>query len=285
MALLRWIRPRWLRAIVRSIVSLLVGLLVAAGIIGAVYLVIAFVPPFRMLDPQQQMASFSSVLGIFAIATIAVSVYLTWRRARAKAWFKTGPSLSREQSYREALDAYEQAIAIIARIPHAWLNKGVTLVRLGRYDEALAAINHALKLDPTDPLAWNNKADILCENLKHYDEAIAVCDAARKRHIQTPGLWAIRAEALHALGREVEARAAYERVLTFRVRGFLGRASHGAAHAGLGQYHEALTAYDEALALDPDYPRIWHEKATVLRALGRDAEAEQAEARADELDG
>lgn len=281
--MLKWIRPRWLRAIVQFIAPVLLGLGGAVAVIGIAYLVAAYVPPFRTSDPQQQAASASGVLGVFAIATIAVSVYLMWRRARAKAWFKTGLSLTRERSYQEALAAYEQTIAIIPRSPHAWGNKGVTLVRLGRYDEALTAVDHALKLDPTDPLAWNNKADILCEDLKRYDDAIAVCDAARKRHIETPGLWAIRAEALHALGREDEKRAAYERVLQFRARDFLGWAARSDALAALGRYDEALAAYDRALALGLDHPRVWRKKSAALRALGREDDAQRAEAQAQSL--
>ncbi|HET9980929.1 MAG TPA: tetratricopeptide repeat protein, partial [Ktedonobacterales bacterium] len=169
--------------VVRFAASLLfLALLTMAVIVGVVYLFVTFAPSLSALYPRVQAGSYTDIINVVSITLIVISLlwygYQLWRRRRIKSWYDKGMELARQERYEEALAAYEQAIAIIARIPHAWLNKGVTLVRLGRYDEALAAINHALKLDPTDPLAWNNKADILCENLKHYDEAIAVCDAA-----------------------------------------------------------------------------------------------------------
>ena len=48
---------------------------------------------------------------------------------------------------------------------------------------------------------------------------------------------------------------------------------------------EALAAYDEALRLDPEYAIAHNNRGLVLRAVGRDAEADSAFARASELRG
>ena len=92
-----------------------------------------------------------------------------------------------------------------------WLNNGVAHSRLKRYDEALADYHHAQELDPAEPLIWNNIASVLCQDLQRYDEALAVCDEALARGIAIAGIWAIKGDALHALGREAEAQAAEQR--------------------------------------------------------------------------
>ena len=285
--LLRWIRPRWLRAIVRVLLNVVAEIVAVAAVLVVGGVVIESVPFFSGWSPQQQSNVIVVVLGACAIVLVMWSLYYRLKRARANAWFHQGLLDSREGRFEDALADYEHAIAIASKFPHAWMNKGVSLIRLGRYEEALPAVNHALTLDPTDSLAWNNKADLLCEYLNRYEEAVAVCDAARKKHIETPGLYAIRADALHALGRDIEARTAYERVLKLRARDFLGWAARAQALAGVGRYQEALATFDKALALDADYPhpRLWREKALALRALGRDDEALDAEAQADALDG
>ena len=51
----------------------------------------------------------------------------------------------------------------------------------------------------------------------------------------------------------------------------------------LQRYAEALAAYDRATSLDPTYATAWRNKGYPLRALGRVAEAEAAEQRANVL--
>src|SRR5258706_29277 len=47
-----------------------------------------------------------------------------------------------------ALNAYEQALALVPNLAEAWLGRGNVLIELKRYDEALAATNRALELKP-----------------------------------------------------------------------------------------------------------------------------------------
>ena len=46
-----------------------------------------------------------------------------------------------------------------------------------------------------------------------------------------------------------------------------------------------MAAYEQALALDPNYVFAWKNMASTLRRLGRTKEAEEAEARAKALGG
>ena len=52
----------------------------------------------------------------------------------------------------------------------------------------------------------------------------------------------------------------------------------------LGEHDKALTTVDHALSLDVELVRAWQTKAAVLRALGRDAEADEAERHASALE-
>jgi Flp pilus assembly protein TadD len=51
-----------------------------------------------------------------------------------------------------------------------------------------------------------------------------------------------------------------------------------------GRNEEALAVFDRALARQPRDASLYRNKARALRQLGRDAEADQAAARASELD-
>ncbi|HEU4781886.1 MAG TPA: tetratricopeptide repeat protein, partial [Ktedonobacterales bacterium] len=178
----------------------------------------------------------------------------------------------------------ERAIELAPNYGSAWLNRGVALSRLKRHEEALAAYDQALTFEPMNPLVWNNKASTLCKDCKRYDEALSVCDEALAHGVSIAGIWAIKGDALHALGRDSEARAAFETVLTFPTDDFLSWASTGSALDGLGRFDDALAAFETALTFHTDSADTWREKAEVLRALGREDEARDAEQQADELD-
>jgi tetratricopeptide (TPR) repeat protein len=59
---------------------------------------------------------------------------------------------------REAIAAYDQALAIKPDKHEALNNKGVDLSELGRKEEAIAAYDQALAIKPDDTSAWYNKA-------------------------------------------------------------------------------------------------------------------------------
>jgi tetratricopeptide (TPR) repeat protein len=53
----------------------------------------------------------------------------------------------------------------------------------------------------------------------------------------------------------------------------------------LKRYQDALATYDRTLAIDPKFAQVLHNKALSLRALGRNAEAKEAERRVKALGG
>ena len=59
----------------------------------------------------------------------------------------------------------------------AWYNKGVYLGYLSKYNEAIDAFNNAIAINPQDANAWNAKGNALT-NLRKDDEAIKAYDNA-----------------------------------------------------------------------------------------------------------
>ena len=46
------------------------------------------------------------------------------------------------------------------------------------------------------------------------------------------------------------------------------------------RYGDALVAYNQIIAIEPNEAQVWMDKASVLRALGRKSEAQEVENRA-----
>jgi tetratricopeptide (TPR) repeat protein len=126
---------------------------------------------------------------------------------------------------------------------------GGTLNDLRRYGGGgIAACEEALELDPDLAMAWTYKGGALI-SLRRYDEGLAACERALALDANNPNAWN----------------------------------NKGAALYYLKCYEEAVQAYARTGA-GGDSPSL-EGRANPLRALGRTAEAQDAERRAKELGG
>jgi tetratricopeptide (TPR) repeat protein len=75
----------------------------------------------------------------------------------------------------EAIQRYDEAIAVDPKHVDAWNNKGLTLADQGKPDEALVCLDRALEIDPDDVSALWNKATVLMD-LGRFDQANAVLE-------------------------------------------------------------------------------------------------------------
>jgi tetratricopeptide (TPR) repeat protein len=159
----------------------------------------------------------------------------------AAAWRSYGPALDNAGRHKEALAAYDQALALDPGNAHVHNNRGVALRNMGRLEEALAAFDQALALDLDTFRVHNN-----------------------------------RGVALRALGRPEEALAAFDQALAREPDDAHIHNSRGNTLRTLGRLEEALAAYDQAVALDPDNAYV-HENRGIFLAVGGDLDAALAD--------
>ncbi|MBI5300426.1 MAG: tetratricopeptide repeat protein [Deltaproteobacteria bacterium] len=150
---------------------------------------------------------------------------------------------------KEALAAYDRAIAIDPNFASAHSNRGNALSELGRNKEALAAYDRAIAIDPNFTLAHSNRGVVLRE-----------------------------------LNRNKEALATYDRAIAIDPNFAFAHFNRGNALSGLGRNKEALDAYDRAIAIDPNFASAHFNRGNALSGLGRREEALAAFKRAHELD-
>ena len=196
---------------------------------------------------------------IVAIALIAGTVLCTFASAQemsADDWLKEGFSLAANGSYEQSLEAYDKSIQIDPNNELAWINKANILLRLNRTDEATGAYQKALDItnqtldaDPKNATLWAAKG-MLLHNVGDYRGAVWAFDNA------------------------TSVDPSYE--IAWKMNGVI-------LASELGRDDEANGAFDRALAINPDDPITWQAKGDVLKELGRQAEADEAYAKAREL--
>lgn len=147
-----------------------------------------------------------------------------------------------------AVAAYSNAVSLAPERPEVWLFEAQALMAAGRPVDAAAALRRAGDLGADEPTVPLRLAEALAESGASDEAATVIESGLAKSDLAAPV-----ESALHLLRGRLRAEAAPE---------------------------EALADLDRALALTPTANIIEHQRAEVLRRLGRADEAEAALARA-----
>jgi len=91
---------------------------------------------------------------------------------QAMEFYSKGLKLTEKEKYKDAIEYYQQAVALDPNFAFAWDNIGLCNRRLGNYDDALAAYNKSLSIDPTGDMPLQN-IPIVYTYKGDYDKAIS----------------------------------------------------------------------------------------------------------------
>lgn len=195
-------------------------------------------------------------------------------------WNMQGDDLHNQYKYEDALDAYDKAIEINDSNVPALTGKGSVLCHLNRYNESLQACEDALAINPLYIRAWMRKGIVL-EAMGRYNESLQSYDRAIEIDPEYANAWNSRSWLFYGLGRYVEAIDDADKAIGILECDLMATLdTKGVALAGLGRYEEALEYIERAIVLDPTVADVWFHKGDVLKAVGRDDDAEAAYATA-----
>jgi tetratricopeptide (TPR) repeat protein len=120
---------------------------------------------------------------------------------------------------------------------------------------------------------------------RKYPLAVRRFEEARQLDPEVRLDWEELATALNRIGRFAEAQVAAERALAERETDLGAWYEKGRALEGLERLDDALEAYTHAAVEDGNlFAEAWYAKARLLRRLGRDAEADEADATGESLE-
>jgi protein O-GlcNAc transferase len=174
----------------------------------------------------------------------------------AEAWSNLGAACMLQGKFREAIAAYQKALALRPNDPSAGNGLGNALRECGRLGESAAAYRQALASLPNSAVLHTNLGSVL-QGAGRLDEAMA---AHRRALVINPQLARAQhnlAIALKEAGQLDEAIGASQRAIELDARAADFHANLGHALLLAGQHEAALNANRRAMSLEPDNAG-WH---------------------------
>jgi serine/threonine protein kinase len=156
------------------------------------------------------------------------------------------------ENFQQALDAYNQAIALNPDRADAHWGRCYSLNRLQQAEEALKSCDRALELAPENPQFLWSKGHAL-EQLKQYNEALAIYNRVIELDPKFAAAWNNLGTTLLSLQRPQEAVEAFDQALQFDPQLAEAWNNRGAALWNLRNFEAALNSVNRALELQPDY--------------------------------
>lgn len=170
------------------------------------------------------------------VAGCASTSEIAMKKERAQAAQELGEAYMRQDAYTQALREFLKAEKIYAKDAYLQNDLGLAYMAKNRYDMAVEHFKYALELDPEFSPARNNLGAAYMEN-EEWDNAIEIFEV-----VKDDLLYATPHYPLSNLG-------------------FI--------YYHKGDYQKALSYYEEALDLMPDFPRALHGKGRVYLKQGR----------------
>jgi tetratricopeptide (TPR) repeat protein len=168
--------------------------------------------------------------------------------------------------YKEALEAFLDAVVLNPRDPDALFDVGVTYEKLGRPLEASAAFKSVVELRPGSAKARAS----LCASLVsagQYWDGVDACNRAIRQDRDDPELFEEYGRAFAGAGLYDQAAEAFKLAIRLRPDAAEYHLALGAAYERLGEYRDALDSLERAARLSSKPEDAMAEHARVTAEL------------------
>lgn len=204
-------------------------------------------------------------------AASAIAINLTKAPTDARVAYDQGDRLFRAGRYREAVIAFENAVAARGNFIDAYFMRGTSYFVLGQTQRALQDFTRVIKLDPTQVRAYYYRAVVY---RAVGDRQHAVVDLAKAIEFDASASYAynLRGQCYREIGDTTRAMADLNKAVSLDDN-LDNHMQRGYLFAQLGQHNEAIADFSRGMELMPDSPMTYMARATSRLAIGDEAGA------------
>lgn len=179
-------------------------------------------------------------------------------QSKAAYWNNYGAILKDLDRFEDAKTAFEKALAIRDNYADARSNLGLVQTELGRLEQAEQSLRYALRLDPRHADALRHLA-VVSREKGQFEEALRLCGDAATVAPHNAKVYEIQGETLVQMKRFHEAVAAFEEAIARDPAAAEAHLNQGFAYSDLGDHERARESFHRAAHLHPDRP-MWQRR-------------------------
>jgi len=187
-----------------------------------------------------------------------------------------GAHLDHEGRYEDALEYFDEAIRADPGNGEVYQSKGITLSKMGRLEEALENFVKATDLDPNDPEKWLGRGCALLD-LDRPELAQDSVEKALEVDPEYSYGWTNLGVVLISLDRVYEARVCLKEGLRLNPDDVVAWINLGNLYGMDGDDDNALESFERAIGIakakHPGFNSPWIGKGAILDSMGRCTEA------------
>ncbi len=174
-------------------------------------------------------------------------------------WLKQAAALETAQDWPKLLDWTQRWVKAEPQNVIAWQSLGNAQQNLKHYDDAIAVYRQALRINPEYSSAWNNLGNAY-HILKRYDDAIAAFRHALRINPEHANAWNNVGAAYNSIKRYDDAIAAFRQALRINPEDADADAWNnvGTSYRPLKRYDDAITSYRQAVRINPKNFISWY---------------------------
>ncbi|MEH1931676.1 tetratricopeptide repeat protein [Nostoc sp.] len=214
-------------------------------------------------------ASQLNVQQVQSIKEAILSTDISRGNTTASQWLERGNQLWRLGRYKEAVQAFDEAIKLKPSFVYlAYYGKGLALSADNKYQEAVAALEKAVNLKDDFVAAWQTQSAAY-QKLNQFDQALIAIDKAIQKQPNNPNVYYDKSLLLFLLKRYAEAEAAINKAIELNprppfyfVRGIL-YSLQSLLYSEHKKLDLALADINRAIAINPQYAPAYDIRATL----------------------
>jgi tetratricopeptide (TPR) repeat protein len=195
-----------------------------------------------------------------------------------QAWNSYAYALHYAGQYENAVDGFCEAIRLFKKYPRAWRGKGLSLSMLEVYEKSLESFEEAIKLKDDFYQAWigksislANMADISSENRQNARYCAKKAIEIKPSYSRTYFLQGLM---LSILKENEEAIASYNQAIALQANYPEAYYRKGLALVHLdGRYEEAIKSFEKAVDLQENYTEAYYQIALIYQRLSASQKA------------
>ncbi|MGD1152000.1 MAG: tetratricopeptide repeat protein [Syntrophales bacterium] len=177
-------------------------------------------------------------------------------------WLEKGSSLTKSGNYKDAIDAYSQAIELNPENAKAYRNRGVNYAMLANHNKAIKDLNKFVELSPKDAADAYVSRGIVYAILGSYDQSIKDLNKAIALNPKDARAYRVRGDVHVRLVNYKKGIEDYTKAIKLSPKD-AGYAYNyrGLVYERIGNYSQAIKDLNKAIALNPKNANAYFNRA------------------------